>query len=131
MNTESVLTIASSVLGSIAVVLSKPLIDWYRARKSVEGEHEDRENKHEIDVTSQAIGAYQALITTLTGQIDKMAEKMEKMEAAHIQCQVENAKLRVSVEAYQKQSEKLQSCVEALEAKVEALSQRLQTYEES
>lgn len=113
--TTEVLTVAVSVISAAVIAAAKPVLDWYNARKKSEGDHEERENKHELDITQQALSAYQSLIQTLTCQITKLGEDIRNMEQAHIKCQAENAEMR--------------ACVKSLEDKVDSLSQRLQKYE--
>lgn len=119
-------TVGASIFGSLIIAVTKPLLDLYREKKKsqvealdvekkAEGESEERDNKHELDVTQQAFELCKQLIQTLTKQVEQLSSDIRDMEKAHLKCQEENASLRADVKA--------------LRAEVEALSERLNATE--
>ena len=113
--TAEIITIACSAVVTALITFSKDLREWYNTKKKAQGETEERENKHEIDIVQQAFTLYKDLIVTLTKQVEQLSTDIRNMEQAHVKCQEENASMRAAIQA--------------LKAEVEQLAAQLKEYE--
>jgi gamma-glutamyl:cysteine ligase YbdK (ATP-grasp superfamily) len=122
---DPVTILFSSVVSAI-ITLSKPFIDWYKARRDANNKDDEQKGKQELAkeeqqdkqmlaLNAQLFEMYKTLVATLTDNVKQLTEKVTSMEEAHLKCQAQNLQLCADVKS--------------LETKVEFLTEQLQKKE--